>query len=378
MERNPLVSSLETFTNTKDEEHFYLTSARCELVGVAALSLMRSSLDEAFMADQLSLTRLTYYLSELAKQIDRIGNIILDVRNGCDPGVFYHVIRPWFKGGDSDGPNSAGWAFLGLEEEEQMDGNGEHSSMAMNGVIGRGRRRSSASSHSSSSSTPNGLGTRPSPPTTPTSNLDNNNSNINKSRKFSGPSAGQSTLIHALDVFLTVDHVPKALLGETGPSAEETFMTRMAAYMPHPHRSFLTHLAGAPHPIRKLVLDNKEKRPALVKAYDEALKALKELREKHMRIATLYIIQQARRQPTEELIALGAPRPNASSEEAIKEDKRLETTSLSEIIAEREDEVRRVGDEEVRGTGGTALIKFLKMCRDNTVATMVGGSGSSG
>ncbi|KAI5453948.1 hypothetical protein NCC49_004943 [Naganishia albida] len=328
-ERNPYVKSLVSFTNTSDEAHFYLTSTRCELAGVNALSIMRASLDEAFMADSLSLTRLTGYLEDLAAMIDHIGDVILDVRNGCDPAVFYHLIRPWFKGGDSDGPDSAGWAFLGVQEESASD-------------------LASAAEHDASTSD------------APL-----------KGRKFSGPSAGQSTLIHALDVFLTVDHTPKPQDGDsTKVSAEETFMTRMLMYMPAPHRAFLQHLAQVPHSIRSLVAANREKRPGLVQAYDHALDALKRLREKHMRIATMYIIQQARRPASAELIQMGALPPKAEEMQTAvdgQEHVKLNTTSLSEIIQDEEQrEQQDAADDEVRGTGGTALIKFLKMCRDNT------------
>ncbi|KAJ9120703.1 hypothetical protein QFC22_002634 [Naganishia vaughanmartiniae] len=346
-ERNPYVKSLVSFTNTPDEAHFYLASTRCELAGVNALSIMRASLDEAFMADSLSLTRLTGYLNDLAAIIDHVGDLILDVRNGCDPAVFYHLIRPWFKGGDSDGPLSAGWAFLGVQEE------------TASGL-------SSAAEHGSQ-------------PSTSQQTTAGEQQQPLKGRKFSGPSAGQSSLIHALDVFLTVDHTPKQ---QSGTTAEESFMTRMLMYMPAPHRAFLQHLATVPHPIRSLVTVNAAKRPALVAAYDNALEALKRLREKHMRIATLYVIQQARKPPTDELIKMGAIPPPAAETQVLGDGQKhvvLQPTSLSEIIRDEEQVLRRQreeqeeGDEEVRGTGGTALIKFLKMCRDNTAnAKLVG------
>lgn len=346
---NTYVRSLETFTNTSDEAHFFLTSARCELAGVEALALMRASLDEAFMADGVALTRLTRYLAQLARQIDVIGDIILDVTRGCDPAVFYHLIRPWFKGGDAGG---AGWIFQGVDEETAR----------RRPSVG-GATDDDVAAGAEHEQVVNGFGsTRGGAP---------------KGRKFSGPSAGQSSLIHALDVFLMVDHVPSE--SDTTVTAEETFMTRMLQYMPHPHRSFLQHLQHAPRPVRSLVLRHRADRPQLAAAYDEALDALKRLREKHMRVASLYIIQQARRPPTPELIAMGAP----VSESGVEQDvgygaamhggekpsrPQLAPHSLSEFIVEHQ----TAADEQVKGTGGTALIKFLKMCRDNTVKTRIG------
>lgn len=343
---NPYDHTLETFTNTPDESHFFLTSTRCELAGVQALSLMRASLDEAFMADPLALTRLTSYLGELAGRIDEIGDIILDVMKGCDPAVFYHVVRPWFKGGDADGPGSAGWAFLGKGLENAQDG------------------EFTGNDNDDDEDEDEDMETREL-----------------KARKFSGPSAGQSTLIHALDVFLNVTHSPLEDPASTSngqedskqkKTAETTFMTRMLEYMPAPHRAFLTHLASHPHPVRQLVLDNQLARPRLVQAYDSALGALKRLREKHMRVATLYIIQQARKPVTEELIRMGAaaPTPETAPAAAASSSTGSKKLDLSEFIHEAE--AKKEADEEIRGTGGTALIKFLKMCRDNTNKTRIG------
>lgn len=51
-----------------------------------------------------------------------------------------------------------------------------------------------------------------------------------RQQDFGGPSAGQSTLIHALDVFLGVDHRPNK--SSDDQSFDDTFMQRMSAYMP--------------------------------------------------------------------------------------------------------------------------------------------------
>lgn len=365
---NPYTRALESFTNTPDEAHFYLTSSRCELAGVEALSLMRACLDEAFMADGLGLTRLTAYLDDLAVRIQEIGEIILEMRTGCDPGVFYHVIRPWFKGGDADGPGSAGWMFMGIDDIEQdtLSSSGREAEF----ITEEEKREQQRERR--------------------------------QARKISGPSAGQSTLIHALDVFLNVEHSPVEQdhpdgssdettptntdnVGQKKKTAETTFMTRMLAYMPAPHRAFLDHLGTHPHPVRSLVLAHKHDRPLLVQAYDRAIEALKELRTKHMRIATMYIIQQARRPPTDELIRLGAARPEQEQSETLRSVTSIATESaqqhqkqkldLSEFIHEVERKTQQE-NSEIRGTGGTSLIKFLKMCRDNTSRTVIGGQAS--
>ena len=292
--------ALETFTNTRSEEMFYIISAQCEIAGAEALRLMRQSLDELFLADEVALRRLTSYLRKLAVHIDLIGDITLSMMKEIDPEEFYHLIRPWFKGGDSDGPDSKGWEFQGVDDIDAAE----------DAQSGKSRTGS----------------------------------------LFSGPSAGQSSLIHAIDIFLTVDHAPRENeaivldsepVGQSKPN-EATFVQRMLQYMPLQHRSFLLHLAGHPTPLRQLVLAQAQTNPKLAAAYDGALDALRRFREKHMRIVSMFIVQQARRQPSERI----------------------------QQLVGQVDLPATTG--ELRGTGGSPLFKFLKRCRDNTTRAMVG------
>jgi indoleamine 2,3-dioxygenase len=131
----------------------------------------------------------------------------------------------------------------------------------------------------------------------------------------------------------------------------------MLQYMPLPHRTFLLHLSTHPTPLRPLVIAHAETHPQLAAAYDSALEALKRFREKHMRVVSLFIVQQARRRPSPRIRRL-----------------------LGEIVNEKEDGDEGVEPEleekkgELRGTGGTPLFKFLKRCRDNTTRAMIGKS----
>ncbi|WFD31810.1 hypothetical protein MSPP1_002849 [Malassezia sp. CBS 17886] len=295
----------ELFTGSRSESHFFLTSLLIELAGVDALTLMRISLNEAFAADDTALTRMARYLEELAAVTTRLTKLLADVSPGCVPQEFYWDIRPWFRAGDAtytedDGERHAGWVLRGEFGEEER-------------VL------------------------------------------------WTGPSAGQSTLIHAMDLFLDVDHTrgkartrlwTQQHRSDRDARAEDaTFMERMQAYMPTHHRAFLCHLRSgiateptvAPamggddpevtdHPIRALVIQCLWHDPdhPLVRAYDAALHALRSLRDEHMRIAVRYIVKPA------------------------KEGREVKPTT-----------------EEIRGTGGTALVTFLSDCRKNTRSTML-------
>ena len=367
---NPPTRCLATFTGTRSEEQFFIISALCEVAGAEALRLMRRSLDELFVGDAVAIRRLTVYLRKLATQIDRIGDITLSIMNEVDPEEFYHLIRPWFRGGDADGPKSLGWAYLGLEGSVKSAAENQSGGTA-------GLERASTQTGGAESS----IGTMGSQ-TQPI-----------KGSLFSGPSAGQSSLIHAIDIFLTVDHSPKMEAQEdevdtkvAGPIPQQssstsstsnapimvdatpvpksgsspasqpneaTFVERMLQYMPLPHRTFILHLSTHPTPLRTLVIAHAHSSPRLTEAYDGALDALKRFREKHMRVVSVFIIQQARRRPSE----------------------RVRKILGTEDVEDGQD----IGDVDVadlRGTGGSPLFKFLKRCRDNTTEAMIGKSGA--
>ena len=263
----PYVSSnirtTTSFTGTLDESHFYMTSAKIELRGVEALSLMRSTLNETFLSDAIAIQRITRYLGRLAFVIDDITKLLLAVRDSCDPGVFYGKIRPWFNGGNA---HPSGWVFEGVDEEE-----------------------------------------------------------FKPYVSLSGPSAGQSSLVHALDVFLGVDHQNPRYPSSTN-SSDSTFLQRQQQYMPRHHRIFLSYLGTIEKPVRSLVQANPTNE-GLCRTYNLTVNALKRFRDGHIRIATLYIVSQARR------------------------------TSSSVAI---------------RGSGGTMPVPFLKSARDNTRHTLIG------
>lgn len=294
-----------TFTSTNDEAEFYLVSARIELAGVDALELMRSTMDEAFVGDDIAIRRITDYLRQLADIIHRLRNMLLGVKNGCDPEVFYHDVRPWFRGEDSQ--SGRNWVFEGLEQDPTL--------------------------------------------AVPT--------------ELSGPSAGQSSLIHALDIFLGVDryshgkeitgHYPTVSDAESRERAS-AFLKRMQLYMPRYHRAFLNHLAHNPRPLRDLVHRSASSNPAtaqgnaILGAYNAAVMALKEFRDAHMIIVALYIVIPARH-----------PRKQRTGQTG------------PQVESDYIGPTRETGQEKglLKGTGGTELVRFLKSVRDQTKSALM-------
>lgn len=184
-------------------------------------------------------------------------------------------------------------------------------------------------------------------------------------RQISGGSNAQSSLIQALDILLNVEHYPtghrkstNGILPTQAPPAssnapktaepKSNFIHEMRKYMPIKHREFLEALTQVAH-IRDYVLSHAEETPALVISYDACLAMLRNFRDKHIQIVSRYIIIQARK-------AKKAATPVTEKPVAAPE-----TDTVRQGLA-----TSKSSKSTPRGTGGTALIPFLKQARDET------------
>ena len=164
-------------------------------------------------------------------------------------------------------------------------------------------------------------------------------------RQYGGGSNAQSSLIQFFDIVLGVEHRPTGTSrsdSEQSPEAStksrNSFIHDMRTYMPGPHRRFLEHIDSVAN-IRSFV-EARRGDSALCIAYDACLAMLRVLRDKHITMVSRYIILQSRssRQPA-----------NSNSPAA---------TNLASAAP--------TDKRKLRGTGGTALIPFLKQARDET------------
>ncbi|GES61240.1 indoleamine 2,3-dioxygenase subfamily [Aspergillus terreus] len=174
-------------------------------------------------------------------------------------------------------------------------------------------------------------------------------------RQYGGGSNAQSSLIQFFDIVLGVEHRPT---GETRPNEENKdkegmvgaprhgFIQEMRDYMPGPHRRFLEHVNAVAN-IREYVEDRRSDK-ALCIAYDACLSMLRAMRDKHIQIVSRYIIIPSRD-------AKARP-PRATSPRRQSNAMNLANTRAADGKP----------DKKLRGTGGTALIPFLKQARDET------------
>ena len=97
--------------------------------------------------------------------------------------------------------------------------------------------------------------------------------------QYHGASAGQSSSIHAFDIFFGIKH----------SGSEEEFLQAMRSYMPEKHRNFLRLLGEMPS-IRDFCM--KSGNTDLVVGFNSAIKEFVRFRSDHLIIVTRYIVNQ--------------------------------------------------------------------------------------
>ncbi|KAF4125966.1 indoleamine 2,3-dioxygenase [Geosmithia morbida] len=166
--------------------------------------------------------------------------------------------------------------------------------------------------------------------------------------QYSGGSNAQSSLIQFFDIALGIEHLPtgekhQAKSGSApNPSQRNNFIRDMRRYMPGPHARFLEDVSRVAN-IREFVEESRDTQLSV--AYDACLAMLSAFRDKHIAIVTRYIITPSRQV-------------------------RARSRSRSPEVARQKNNIATAGHKNQgqgqRGTGGTALIPFLKQARDET------------
>lgn len=154
-------------------------------------------------------------------------------------------------------------------------------------------------------------------------------------RKLRGGSNGQSSLLQFFDAVLGVEHTKCS-----------NFHQEMRQYMPGPHARFLDDIEAVAN-IRGYVDDHRDNEQLLT-AYNSVVAALSGFRDKHIQLVTRYIILPSR------LPRLPRDGDRVSIASA--------STKMASVAPATQDLV---------GTGGTKLIPFLRMSRDETRDTAV-------
>ncbi|KAE9400106.1 Indoleamine 2,3-dioxygenase [Gymnopus androsaceus JB14] len=278
-----------SFSNTQDETSFYAVCAACELLGAQILQIIKKCTMKQAVNDLPAILALADGLESLAEIIGELTTLMSSMRDQVDPRVFCFKIRPWFGG---SGINGKEWVYQGVAARD-----------------------------------------------------------LKTCQNHSGPSGGQSSVIHALDIFLGINHQcqhngiyaeRKRFLGfirtdsaNSNQSKESTnFMQRMRQYMPAKHRAYLEDLERSSElaSIRTAI----EQMSELHGPYNKAVQALIHFRNRHLQIACRYVV--------------------------VFKDRGNGSMAIT-------DETAQV--KPVKGTGGNHLSLLLKAGRDATCRTMI-------
>ncbi|OAL39138.1 hypothetical protein AYO20_01456 [Fonsecaea nubica] len=297
------LSTLITFTGSLDEQWFYLVSVAMEAKGGPSIPLLLKAMQAARDNDVDTVTKC---LQSVAQTLDELGTLLVRMYDSCDPHVFYHRIRPFLAG-------SKNMKDAGLPRGVYYDDGSRQSTW----------------------------------------------------RQYGGGSNAQSSLIQFFDIVLGVEHRPTGSKKDetseseaepgAAPKPRNNFIHEMRQYMPGPHRRFLQAVEGAAN-IRDFVEYNKSNQQLTV-SYDACLAMLRSLRDKHIQMVSRYIIVKSR-----ESRSMSRTRRESSPDEIPRGG-----TGIASIRYGRPEEAGSTQKKKkMRGTGGTALIPFLKQARDET------------
>jgi indoleamine 2,3-dioxygenase len=262
-------------------------------------------LDAIRAAREDDVDTVTKSLQSFAQTLDELGTLLLRMYESCDPHVFYHRIRPFLAG-------SKNMKDAGLPKGVFYDDGSRNATW----------------------------------------------------RQYGGGSNAQSSMFQFFDIILGVEHRPTGTKKDdttsesepepgAAPKPRHSFIHDMRQYMPGPHRRFLQAVEGISN-IRDFVEYHKSNR-SLTVAYDACLAMLRSLRDKHIQMVSRYIIVKSR-----ESRSMSRTRQESSPDPAPRRGQGIASISYDRP---QEGSQRK---KKMRGTGGTALIPFLKQARDET------------
>jgi indoleamine 2,3-dioxygenase len=333
------IGTLNNFFDGRDESWFYLITVEIEAMGAEGIIPVyqtnrdikncsfplngdASGCRDFVESSTAFLDSITRSFEQIAAVISNMTQSLAQMKEGCDPYIFFHRVRPFLSGWKSNPAVPNGVRYIGVREKwDNRQTNCDSSKLGNSGEC-------------------------------PIDQF--------PFQEFSGGSAAQSSLLPLFDMALGVDHSAH----DAGPSSNR-FLYHMRQYMPKPHRKFLEdfekELVIRPF-ILKLnsyiterksqLLDGDKLSPAeeccsrLLSAYDLCLINLSAFRSGHINLVAEYIIAQQK-------LAIQKS-PSASSANG----------GVDGIH----------GTAGGKGTGGTELMKFLKPIRNNINETVTSSS----
>ncbi|KAI8903197.1 Indoleamine 2,3-dioxygenase [Gorgonomyces haynaldii] len=258
---------INCFSGSFDEQWFYLVPLGIEAIAGPCLGWIVEAQHAIMRDDQKTVQDC---LSQMSIRIEQMGHLLKRMYEKCDPEVFWKRVRPYSQGSKNNQNLEFGVFFEGVTEMDEFVQ--PHPLPVVNGTLLEGTWR-----------------------------------------RYAGASAGQSPLIHTLDVGLDIHHRHMHETPTTPTPVNP--MMEMRAYLPDNIQHFLLHLQQTS--IRDYC--QRTQNPDLTHHFNQCVHHFKTFRDLHIQLTTVYIILQQKKQ-----------------------------------------------HEKAIGTGGTDLIPFLKQTRQET------------
>nr|KAJ3415132.1 hypothetical protein HK105_001594 [Polyrhizophydium stewartii] len=273
-----------TFSGVFDEAWFYLIPLGMEAVGAPSIKAMVDAQEAILRDDESAVAAALHIVTDC---IDKMCVMLKRMYEKNDPHIFWSRIRNYSGGSKNNANLPNGLFFEGVTE---IDADVNQCVPPPKGLVGTWRC-------------------------------------------YAGASAGQSPLIHSLDVGLGVHHASMPQKSSDSPATKAPAvnpMLEMREYLSAEQRAFFKALGEAPS-IREYVSSLSSTSAAQIE-FNNAIRALKSFRDIHIQITTVYIILQQKK----EAASTGAMSPKGTV-----------------------------------GTGGTDLVPFLRQTRQETIDALV-------
>ncbi|KAJ3193167.1 hypothetical protein HK101_005322 [Irineochytrium annulatum] len=282
------IALLHTFSGAMDE-----VGIAIEAAGAPALPAIVEALH---CVKRREIGPLAIQLGVIADAIGVINGILLRMYEKNDPHIFFHRVRPYVNGWEKSEDVPSGVLYEGVAAEEVRFGEYVPNGAAEYDDVGGNRVLKGTYG------------------------------------KYAGASAGQSTLMHVLDVALGINHYsasqyeaidadrpqsvesllssspvgsPSPRTSQAGrPGSGVNIIHEMRKYMPGAHREFLAAVENS-FSIRAFAKEALAEDPdneavqQLVREFNRCIDGLKSFRDKHIQIVSVYIIIPAHRKKNE-------------------------------------------------------------------------------
>ncbi|CAG8433386.1 8110_t:CDS:2 [Ambispora gerdemannii] len=395
------LATLITFTNTSDEGWFYLVTTTIEAIGGRALNAIILALEAVRDRDNFKLMSALMVICSAMKDINETLQRMFDK---CDPYIFYWKVRPYLSGWENEDRLPKGLIYEGVDQPDEY-GNPVYRQYA-GGSAGQSALIQAIDIALNVEHYPTGVKTGITNNKVFSSEVKEHTREEPNGNCYAASSINSLSNASSCYHLRIQNHQQQLEFEKMSSNAsnnnkpQQPYLHKIRQNIPGPHRRFLEDLAKIAN-IRQYIL-TRTKFPLddkvqglddddLVKAYNDCLNEMKNFRNKHLQIVSTYIVIQSHRggghfhtkNPYLAKCPVSTITHNTTTNipiTAINNNSTTNTMSTCVSVTHLKTKDARItsktitngSDLDLKGTGGTNLMPFLKQMRDETIAKEIG------